>query len=259
MGESFVAEPGRLGSFALNPANMQQVASLEILLSHTEWIQDITSEYFAIAYPVKFGTIAFAVSNTNNGGIEIRDTPGPPLSTFTARSSSFQASYATAVAQNIGLGISAKFLYDKLYVEEATGFAFDAGVLYSLPIKGLVVGASVANVGQMSAFVTEDIELPLTARVGASYQIQYDDDFAISVGSLFASEQRAETARFHVGAEASYQNLVALRLGYQSGYDTRSISGGLGVNFDWLQFDYGYVPFSHGLGTAHVFTLGFRL
>ena len=258
MGEAFVAEPSRLNSLTLNPSNIIHTTQLELLVSHTEWIQDIQSEYFAVAYPVDFGTLAFAVSSSSAGEIEIREKPGPPLATFTAHSASLQASYATTISPSLGVGISAKFLYEKLYIEEATGFALDAGLLYFLPVKGFILGVSVANVGEMGAFVQQETELPMTARLGATYTTNIDD-FVLTFGSHYVSEKRSLTNKLHLGAEANYQHKFAFRLGYQSGYDVRSISGGIGVEYEWLSFDYGYVPFSHGLGTAHLFTLGFRL
>ena len=258
LAEALVAAQGDLSSTALNPANLATLKDLEIILSHTEWIQDIQSEHLTIGYPTRLGTFAFSVSSTNTGNIEVREIPGPPLATFTARSASLQASYATALAPTIDAGISAKFLYDKLYVEEATGVALDAGLLYHPPVEGLVFGASVANAGTMNAYVQQSTDLPLLARVGGSFKTSYDD-FAFMLASQFTIEKRSQTDKLHFGFEASYKQRLALRLGYQSGYDSRSIAAGLGATYEWVNVDYAYVPFSLNLGNAHLFTIGFRL
>lgn len=258
LGESLVAEPGDLGSVMTNPANLLRNENLAILLTHNEWIQDLRSEHISIGQPFSFGTLGLSISSTSIREIEIRDRPGPALATFTARSTALQLSYATSLQQQFVLGTSAKFLYEKMYVDEATGVAVDLGILYLFPSNGLVAGVSLTNMGGTSALASETIPLPRQASIGASYRFSLGG-FTLAVSSLFAREDRPQRNRFSTGFEAVFQEDFAFRVGYQTGYDSRSLSAGLGVRYEVLAFDYAFVPFSNNLGTAHLFTIGFTM
>jgi hypothetical protein len=55
-----------------------------------------------------------------------------------------------------------------------------------------------------------------------------------------------------------YDHALALRLGYETGYESRGFTAGLGFCYSIVQLDYAYVPFSLGLGEAHIFSMGFQ-
>lgn len=258
MGESLVAEPGDLGSISTNPANLYRNDNLVILLTHNEWIQDLRSEQIAFGHPFSFGTVGLTISSTSITDIEIRERPGPALTTFTARSASLQLSVATPLLQDIVIGTSARFLYEKLYVDEATGLAVDIGLLYHPPVHGLVAGFSLTNIGGTSALAIEPVPLPRKAALGASYRLNLGD-FTLIAASQLVREDRTGVQRLSAGLEAVFHEDLALRLGYQTGYDARALSAGLGVQYRVLTFDYAFIPFSYNLGTAHLFTIGFTI
>jgi hypothetical protein len=54
-----------------------------------------------------------------------------------------------------------------------------------------------------------------------------------------------------------YNNTFAARVGYQTGYEARGFSAGIGIEWGSLRFDYAYLPFSYGLGNANQFSLQF--
>jgi hypothetical protein len=56
-----------------------------------------------------------------------------------------------------------------------------------------------------------------------------------------------------------YESFLALRAGYQIGYDAKGYSAGLGIRYGLLQFDYAFVPFLNDLGNTHTFALTFNL
>lgn len=253
-----VAEPGQIGSVSLNPANLFREQGGEILLSHSLWIQDVQTEYFSAGYPLSFGTIGLSVLSSNVANIEIRDTPGQPLGTFSARSTFLQTSYASKADTRLRFGVSGKLLYEKLYVEESIGYAFDAGVLYEPSIPGLVVGASVSNLGGMSTLVGQRSELPVQTRLGLSYRFGFEN-LDITVASQYTTGNKTLKNNAQVGMEINYLQMFALRMGYQTGYDARAFSAGFGVRYEWMKFDYAYIPFSFNLGNAQLFTVGFSL
>jgi hypothetical protein len=257
LGDAVAVEPGNLGSSLFNPATLALKTNTEFLLSHLEWIQDISAEHVSASIPSSFGTFSLSMSSMAIRGIEIRDTPGPPLSTFTARATSTQASFGFLLGTNLALGVGAKFLYDKLYVDEATGFGVDAGLIYLSPLEGLTAGIAVTNVGSMSQFRLERSDLPAQTRFGVAYKLR-GEVIDLYFATQIANEYGNLESRLQAGAEIVYHRLLALRLGYQGNYETRRVSAGAGLMYDQFRLDYAYIPFSLDMGDAHIITLRFE-
>jgi hypothetical protein len=252
-----VADAGQFSSWLLNPANLYAQNARSLTMTHVQWIQDIRSEFIGARFPLGKGSAALAISTNSVPEIEVREKPGPPIGTFTARFVAFEAGYAMRLVENISAGVTIKYLYQKLYVDDAAGLGADIGFHYQTPISGLEVAAAVTNAGSLEQFRGERSDLPSFARIGATYQIGADDlRFRISASSA-SSLQGSEN---HMGAsiEGSYDGFLMVRIGYQSGYDSRGFAAGAGVVYEFLALDYGYIPFSYGFGGAHVLSLGFQ-
>jgi hypothetical protein len=230
---------------------------LTIALTHAQWIQDIQSEFLAAQIPMSLGTIGIAVSTNSVPGIEVRDIPGPAIGTFSARFATLQVGFATNAIQSLTFGLSAKYLYEKLYTDDATGFGVDVGMLYHTPIAGLQAAVSVMNAGSLDQFRRERSDLPTFFRGGATYAFTIDD-LAFSASAAFSNNLEYTENHLLGSLETTYNNRVSVRLGYASGYDSRGLTAGLGIRYEFLQFNYAFVPFSLGLGDAHLFSLGFQ-
>jgi hypothetical protein len=48
--------------------------------------------------------------------------------------------------------------------------------------------------------------------------------------------------------------MLALRAGYQTGYDDKGLAAGLGLYLKNLEFGYAYTPFLSNLGDSHRFS-----
>jgi len=258
LSEANVADAGQVSSWLLNPSNLYTRGSLTVALTHAQWIQDIRSEFLAAQIPMSLGTIGIAVSTNSVPGIEVRDIPGPAIGTFSARFATLQVGFAGEVIQNLSFGLSAKYLYEKLYTDNATGFGVDVGMLYRTPIAGLQAAVSVTNAGSLEQFRRERSDLPTFFRGGATYTFSLDD-LAFSASAAFTDNLRYAENHLLGSLETTYNNRVSVRLGYASGYDSRGLTAGLGIRYEFLQFNYAFVPFSLGLGNAHLFSLGFQI
>jgi hypothetical protein len=258
MAGASVADPNNASNSFLNPASLASGSSPEIMFSQLQWIQDIQTQMISTSLPLAVGTAALAISSTSVSDIQIRDIPGPPIGTFNAHSTVFQLGYAFPILSDLMVGTSLKYLYDKIYVDEATGYAIDLGGLYTTPVEGLTLGASLTNVGKMNKFRTQASDLPSNLDIGANYAFKLDD-FDVSTAAAFGRQTVTGANAIHVGAEAEYSKLFAIRLGYQTGYDLRGMSAGLGIHYSIVHLDYAFVPFSSGFGDAHIITLAVRL
>ncbi|MGB2867171.1 MAG: PorV/PorQ family protein [Bacteroidota bacterium] len=257
-GEAFVVDSSVFASVSLNPANAYTDESTEVLFSHSQWIQDVQADAIGVRVPTPYGALGFMILNTGVSGIEIRDVPGPPLGTFSSHSTVFQLLYANTLTQDITVGVNLKYLYEKIFVDEASGFGVDMGASYRTPVEGLSVGASLTNLGSVSAFRTNKNDLPNRIQLGGTYSFGAAD-LDWKVAGSWMNDLKLSESRLLFGGEVSYDRNFSFRLGYQTGYENRGFSTGAGVHYSFVKLDYAYVPFSLGFGNAHVLSIGFEL
>jgi hypothetical protein len=260
MGDAGTSLSTDVTSLFYNPAGLAINPGSEIMVMHNAWIQDIRSEILG-ARTLLFGIpVAVGFNVTTIPGIEVRTNPGDPLTTFSANDffGSFSAAYK--IMDNLSIGASYKYLYEAIYVDESTGWGVDLGATYLTSIKGLNISAAIKNIGKMKALRSESIKLPTEIRVGPSYSFSPAEKFDITGAAEFQKYTPDSDSHLNFGAEVLYDKLIALRVGYQSGYDSKSISAGLGLMWGNLSFDYAYAPFNSdsGLGSGNIVSLQFK-
>ncbi|MFA6468337.1 MAG: PorV/PorQ family protein [Bacteroidota bacterium] len=258
MGEAFTSVTNDHSSFFYNPASIHFSDRRQLLLSHRQGFADVATDYLGTTLPGETITVGISALTTSVSNIEIRQRPGESEGTFNARNAALSAGVAFAPMNDLAVGVSGKLLYEKIYIDEASGYAFDAGMMYSIT-KEIRAGISILNIGTMGVLRSESSPLPSTLRLGGSYGTNISTDV-----SLFGSADVVKTldddgTHFHCGGELSYQSLLMVRAGYQSGYETKSFSTGLGVQYGIIRFDYAFVPMSGTFSPNHTFSLVFFL
>jgi hypothetical protein len=151
-----------------------------------------------------------------------------------------------------------KYLYEGIYVNEATGWGFDFGASYLTSIKGLNVSAVIKNLGSMNELRTESTKLPSEFRIGPSYSFTLQDKYQITSALEFQKYLPTSDIHFNMGAEILYDKLIALRVGYQTGYISKNITAGMGIMWGNLSFDYALAPLQYGLGDGNIISLQFK-
>jgi hypothetical protein len=254
--ESFVADPVAIRSLLINPANITSYDTYEIMFAHTEWIQDIRTELLSVIAPFRYGSLALSIANSSVDGLELRTIPGPAIGTFNAQATRFQLTYGVKLSESIQIGIAPKYIYEKIFVDETTGFGIDAGALYLPHIDGLIIGFSVTNLGSLSAFRNEKIDLPSQIRIGGTYSFMQKKLTFRTAGS-FSSELGTSVNHVNLGTEIIYDNIISARFGYKTNYEIGSFSAGLGIRYSLMTIDYAYLPSSMQVGDAHIFSIIF--
>jgi len=133
------------------------------------------------------------------------------------------------------------------------------GLNYETPFKGLSLSTVIRNIGSMNALRNKETQLPTDFRLGSAYKFGVESaklDF-IAVAE-FQNYLNTDDIHFNLGGDIVYDQIIALRVGYQSGYETKSFTGGIGLMWGSLRFDYTYMPFSFNLGNANLFSLQFK-
>ncbi|NIR50624.1 PorV/PorQ family protein [candidate division KSB1 bacterium] len=260
MGEAFTAVADDATATFWNPAGLSYVPKTQLAFTHTEWIQDISSEFVAFAFPALKGSVGLSIYSNNVGGIERRVQPSEePLGTVDANDIAFGVSYGHAFSSRLSGGITIKYLYEKIFIESAAGFAADFGLSLRPFENDLTVAITAQNLGSMGTLKDESIDLPTTVRVGASYRLplpSLEGDLLLAADAV---NVRDTDLRGNLGAELQLQRLFAFRFGYQTGFDDKSVGGGLGVLFKKYRLDYGFASFGSNLGDTHRISIGLEL
>jgi hypothetical protein len=259
MGDAGNALSNDLTGLFYNPAKLALTDRSEVLFMHNEWIQDVSSEVIGTKTVLWGVPLAVGFNVTSIDGIEYREIPGEPITEFDANY--FYGSLSTGffVTEQISFGATFKYLYEGLLNDEASGFGFDFGVNYLLPYKGLTASAVIKNIGSMNALRNESTKLPTEFRFGTAYTYTLEDSkFDFTGGAEFQKYLDTEDNHFNFGGEVLYNKLLAARAGYQTGYESRGFTAGIGLMWGNLKFDYAFLPFSLGLGNANLFSLQFK-
>ena len=261
MGDAMSASVSGGAATYYNPAGLLSEAApgstAQILLMHKEWIQDTQTDFLGTSVNLgESNAFGISVNSTTTSDIEIRTQPGPAEGTFTARNYAIGLSLAHRLSDDLLLGLTGKFLYQKILVDETHGYGVDIGALYRTPVENLSIGAVVANLGKMGALRTEDIVLPATLRLGGAYVASFADSSEVvtlagDLDHVFPEGHAYPSA----GAECVFNKIVAARAGYQFGSEGRGFSAGVGIQYGIIVFDYAYAPLTHDLGDTHTFSL----
>ncbi len=240
-----------------NPALLADYQNPQIMLTHIQSIQDMSTQLVGASFSLFGLPFAVGVNNTAINDIEVRTVASEtPQSTFNAHYMFGSISTGFNVFNNLAFGVTTKYIYENLLSNEAGGFAFDFGLSYKNIIEGLDIGASLKNIGSLSELRSEATILPKDLRIGAAYSMSIHS--VKSLVNVIGGVQKyldAEETHIHAGAEVFYDNLIAIRLGYMTGYDSKGLTAGLGINWEGINFDYAFTPYSFGLGSAHTISL----
>ncbi len=240
-----------------NPAGLAGFGRSEIEFSHHRWIQGVTSQFLGFAWGGDRSGAGIHLLYTEVGDIAHRVVPSEtPLATFSNRELAAGFSYGRRIGRSVRVGVTVKALYEKLFVDDAWGVAADLGFLWKFHEDGIQIGGVVQNIGRTQTLRSERIRLPLTARLGLAVPFE-----ALFGGWLVAVDgvmERDEPFHVHTGMEYCWHEFLFLRLGYQTGYDTRDITGGVGFAWKGYRFDYSIMPMQSSLGDSHRLTVGFQ-
>ncbi len=260
MGEAYVAIADDAGGTYYNPAGLLSTQSSQIALTHRAWIDDIQSQSLCATLPWDNIALGLNITTTTVSDIEIRTRPGDPEGTFISRDFVLGGSIAYRIIEDVTIGGTAKYVFEKIFIDEWSGVGIDLGLHYRTPVDGLTVGVSLSNLGSMTGTNTPSISLPTTVRGGAAYKFPVDfirSDVTLAADAVQLT--RDGIFHSHLGGELEFDHTIALRLGYQTGYDFRNLTAGVGIRYRSFALDYCIIPMSQQAGTAQTIGLGITL
>ena len=199
MGQAYVAAVDDGFAQFWNPGAMAFNRKDQVAMMHTAWLGDIFDDmYYEYIgwnryYEELQGNFGFHVLFLTLGKHEIRNSDNEPIGMFSAFDLATAVSYGFQATDNLGLGLTFKFVYSDLAPSGADGggggagtkgrgmsYAFDFGAQYRniFRINGLNWGLNLQNVGPNITYINDDQSdpMPMNLKMGLSYKA-YENEF----------------------------------------------------------------------------------
>jgi long-subunit fatty acid transport protein len=276
MGGAYVALANDVSAMYWNPAGISRLDRIEVMFTFSDWLVDTRHTYAGIVFPL--GGVGAIGANVTSFGMP--DQPvraiGQEEGTgefYSAGDFALGISFAYNFTDRFSLGISTKYINERIWHTSANGFALDIGALYQTQWQGLRMGFSLSNFGtnlQLSGrdllnavdpdknnsgveninvnYSTGEFPLPLIFRFGLSKQFEVITEQHRITFSADVSHPSNNVESINIGLEYMLYKMIAMRAGYESLFDKNSINGltfGLGISADFYggigtYFDYAY-------------------
>lgn len=246
LGGSQIAVSGNIHNLYSNPAGLVDIDRTMGAAGYFKHVLDINSGSLAAVKPVPgTGVFGLGVTYFDYGSFDKADENGRKLGDFGAYDVLIGVSAARELLDNLGGGVTLKYLNSTIESYSASAVAADLGFLYHTGYEGWDVGAGIFNFGfATSAFLEEKDDLPTQYRLGLSVPLEH-----LPVRFSFAGEyMEVEGIRGAGGLEITFTPNVQARLGYNTiGIDQRvgldrdalaGFSGGIGISYKTVTFDY---------------------
>lgn len=296
MGGTFTSIANDVSTIYWNPAGIANMKGVSIGFTHSQWFADIKHDFAGVVVPVSDADyIAIQATTLNTGEQEVTTVANPDGTGifYDVRDLALGLSYARKISDRFLVGISAKYIMQSLYNEQASSLTLDLGSYLRTGFHNLIIGMAISNFGGSmkldgrdlitiadintsvsgnyntdARLATQEYPLPLIFRVGLSLDFIGGDDPIIASDKsrfTFAAEGthlNDNNERYNFGAEYSWTETVFVRAGYKLNYDTEKWAFGAGVNIpignqDFV-FDYAFIEFKN-LGNVSQFSIELRL
>ncbi|MCB0725049.1 MAG: PorV/PorQ family protein [Ignavibacteriae bacterium] len=254
MGEAYSSLSEDATAYVYNPARLSFGSPKNVSLMHNSSIQDLNNDFIAAKFNLGGRlTMGLGVVRSSVDNIEIRTTPGDPIGTFSAENLSIGISMGYKLSETFSIGLTTKWLYEKIYIDDATGVGFDIGASYQK--NNFSLSGTIANLGSLDDLRNVPTNLPTLVRLGGGYRFSKKDfDFRIGVEGFKVMD--GGSLHLHAGGEVGYKDFLFVRAGYQSGYENKNFTTGVGFKYKGIKLDYAFIPYSSEFGTSNAFSLG---
>lgn len=294
MGGAFTSVADDISSMYWNPAGLANIHGYEVMFTQTQWIADTKYSYGALSLDLgSIGTLGAMISSFSSGDMKVRtvDQPGGTGELFSTQDIAAGLSYARPLTDKFKLGLTVKYIHQRIWHMSASTLAIDVGTLFTTPFYGIRLGSSLSNYGPKMRLNGRDAKFAkdpdpdnegnvdivnaqyemLNYSIPLRFQVGVAKDFIINEYSRItlavdAVHPNDNYEAVNSGMELGIKDMIFLRAGYNSLFQKDAEEGftaGAGANIRLgggtrLKVDYAYVDFGR-LGDTQKFSLTFRL
>lgn len=295
IGGAFVSVADNASALYWNPGGIAEIQNYEVVIAHTDWIAETNFDFAGLVLPLgSFGTLGFSITLLSMDDMKVTtvEKPGGTGEFFNASDIAIGATYARKLTDRFSIGITAKYIEQRIWHMSASAFAIDAGTKFRTDlVGGLTIGASILNFGTPMRLDGRDArffirvddtkqgsneripttiemdswDLPLMFQIGVSTFAINNDIYKLRVAAD-AIVPNNNYQSLNVGGEISLKDFLFLRGGYNSLLledGEGGLSFGIGLNSKmifseaFVNFDYAYRDFGR-LKNVHYFSMGIK-
>jgi hypothetical protein len=242
LGGSAISASTGVEAIFWNPAGTAHMKnSADLYFSHMSYFADIGVSYGAVSASIEgFGVLSVAIKSLAIDEIPVTTTRDPDGTGQSFKPQYFTVGlvYGRQLSDRIAVGLTGNLISERLGDVSATGVSFDIGLVYEnlASVNGLSFGIAVKNIGPQMTFdgsgllqtasvagqhrpatlyevQAASFELPSSINFGVGYKHQLNDMVALQGSTAFQSNNFTDD-EYRFGLEASYQDLLFLRGGY---------------------------------------------
>ena len=274
LGDAFVAVPEGAVAGIYNPATLPHLSARQAVASLSFLPLDRSLDYLGVAVPIrpqatgKSGQplnagVMIGWIHAGTGDIDGRDFAGNHTQDLSNSEHAFFMGFSVSPAPWLGIGLSGKILHNRIpdIAEQggaltSNGFGIDLGV-FAKPFKDLTLGAVLRDDNSKYIWNTDKVyergssttyKFPRVFRLGAAYRIP--QQWLLLVADWESSD--VLNPRYHFGAEATFQQLAALRIGWDHDKPTFGLGFTLEIWGKMMGMNYAFVPGLEALSPDHV-------
>jgi hypothetical protein len=273
-----------------NVASLSDLERPTVQFSHSAWLAGIRYDYVAGAFRVgRWGNAMASITSLGSGDIEVR-TVAQPLGTgqqFSVSDLALSLGYARRITDRFSAGAQLSYVQETIWNTSIHTATVNIGTLFRLSEDGLHIGSSLSNYGTQAGFSGRDLQflfdadpsvagdnsalpadeftdhfpVPVLFRVGVSlpHRIPRVGRLVLAADAFHPSDNSESIS---MGAEFTYHDVVAGRVGYQNLFMQDSevgltAGGGFKGTLDERVYRVDYAWADQGrLGGTHRVTLG---
>ena len=294
LGNAYTAVTSDPSTIFWNPAGLSWIDNLQISFNHADWLANTDLENVSMVIPINenkaIGMYFTYLNYLNNQRVRTITQPEGTGEYYGASDLSMGAAYSSKLGKRFSFGFTGKYIRQEIWHELAQGYAIDIGIFYETKYDGLVMGSSISNFGsemQLSGrdltkafdadqlnysndklnvlLYTDSFPLPLIIRSGLSFSKPISSQSKILIlMDLLHPANDAES--INIGIEYTLFDLLSLRTGFHSLFNTKSISRetfGIGIKSNEkfifpIDLDYSFSNWGI-LQMVHRFTLAWSI
>jgi hypothetical protein len=298
LGSAATSLTGDVNNMFWNPAGIAlQNETMQASFTHNNWIAGLKQEVGSVSYNLEdIGTVGVGIMMFGIDGIPADRDYGytdPQLhaleidlvgdATYDYQDLLAQVTFSRYITDNLSLGVTAKYVNEKIDDQSASAVAFDLGSVYSLGFIGWNIGARINNLGSDMKFYDYSATIPLTFSIGTSMSPLTFGESSIMVAFDLIKPQDGVQYYFS-GMELNLEKMFFVRAGWKFNYsyfgligngidggtsqrspittslEKGSFGGGARVPLEdyVVSFDYAYTVFT-SLDAVHRFTVSLAL
>jgi len=240
---AFTAVGSGISGMSFNPAALASQKSPAVSGTYLDWIEDSRVGELRVALPCPVGCPVGALGASfgafQAGDIEVEEESGLVDKKPAQDDYLVSLGFGSGLPMGVSLGGAVKWYRSTLLSQftDSTVLA-DAGMMWRSPGRDLALGVALKNMGRGLKYLDTRVPFHSVLTAGVSWNVfSLESLLAVADISFSRDEQRFVSG----GVEWELFRMLALRCGTLSSEYMQTVSGGVGLRYGKIQFDYAMV------------------